>query len=300
MKNNSFRFSISKKDKKTKARLGIIITPHGEIETPAFVPVATQATVKSLTPAELHDIGVNIILCNTYHLYLSPKASVINEMGGLHKFMNWNKPIITDSGGFQVFSLGLSKKNYNNGEKLMTKINREKSAREIGMMSFPGYAIGGVAVGEGKKEMYDAVSRAVPILPEEKPKHLLGVGEIDDFFNCIKWGIDTFDCVIPTRLGRMGHFFTKNKKIWENKKWQANITKAKFSDKKEPLDDNCHCYSCQNFNMAYINHLFRNEELLGYRLLTFHNIFFLTRLLSNIRVAIANDEFDILSKHWIK
>lgn len=382
-----FEFKIISKNKNNKARIGKIITEHGVIDTPCFIPVATKATVKSLDPIDLKKIGVQIILSNTYHLYISPSADLIKKMGGLHKFMNWNRPIITDSGGFQVFSLGLSKKMFSDNNRLMTKIDdegvifrshldgsqhkftpeksieiqeklgsdiiisfdhcppypstheyvgesiertklwaerclvakktknqalfgviqggiyddlRKKSAIDIGKMPFPGFAIGGVAVGESKKHMYRAVSISTPFLPDEKPRHLLGVGDIDDFFNCIENGIDTFDCVSPTRLGRMGHIYTTQKEVMGEKRWLADITKSKFKQDKNPLDSKCKCYSCQNFSKGYINHLFRNEELLAYRLATIHNVFFLTSLLTEIRRSIAENQFEKLKKIWLQ
>jgi len=382
-----FSFNIQKQDKNTKARLGKITTPHGEINTPDFVPVGTLGSVKSLTPEEVKSAGAQVILCNTYHLYLRPSAQTIKELGGLHKFMNWNGPIITDSGGFQVFSLGLSSRipRHENG-KLMTKISdqgvvfrshldgsihdfspeksiniqeklgsdiiiafdqcppypashesvntavertflwakrslnarenksqalygviqggtfedlRIKSAKQIISLPFPGFAIGGVAVGENKKEMYRAVSWVTPLLPENKPRHLLGVGEIDDFFHCVEKGIDTFDCVIPTRLGRMGHFFTNEKTIMGNKRWQADIFKSVFNSDPKPLDQKCSCYACQNYSRAYLNHLFRSEELLGYRLLSLHNLHFLLKLLGQIRSSLADNQFDKLKHSWL-
>lgn len=369
--------------------MGKIITSHGEIDTPAFIPVGTLGTVKSLTPEEIKDTGSQIILCNTYHLYLTPGDENIRQFDGLHKFINWSGPIITDSGGFQVFSLGLANKIFNlHNNKLMTKITdrgvifhshldgsiheftpeksiaiqenlgsdmiiafdqcppypadheyvetavertflwakrcqnaqkyklsqmiygviqggvyedlRIKSAKQIVSLDFPGIAIGGVAVGENKKEMYQTVKWINPYLPPEKPVHLLGVGEIDDFFHCIEYGIDTFDCVAPTRLGRMGQFYTLEKDIWGGKIWQADIFKSRFKNDPTPLSSGCLCYSCQNFTRAYLNHLFKNEELLGYRLLTIHNLFFLQTLLKNIRLAILNNNLEKLKNEWLK
>lgn len=383
-----FSFKILHQDKKSQARVGIIKTAHGEINTPAFVPVGTLGTVKSLTPEELKQSGCQVVLSNTYHLYLRPTAEVIKKLGGLHQFMNWSGPIITDSGGFQVFSLGLANKNFNSHkDKLMTKITdsgvvfhshldgsiheftpeksiaiqknlgsdiliafdhcppqnasydyvkdairrtkvwaerclqvklsdnqtiygvtqggiyedlRKQSAKEIALLNFPGFAIGGVAVGETKKEMYEAVFWSTPSLPPDKPRHLLGVGEIDDIFNCVKYGIDTFDCVAPTRIGRIGQFYTNNKELMENKKWQGDIMKSKYAADPQPLDKNCCCPACQHYSRAYLNHLFRNEELLGYRLLSLHNIYFLTKLLTDIRSSLENNQFAKLTDFWLQ
>lgn len=383
-----FQFKIIKKTSKCKARVGVIKTVHGEINTPAFVPVATLGTVKSLSPEELDMLNCEVILSNTYHLYLRPGDLNIKKFKGLHKFISWKKPLITDSGGFQVFSLGLSLKNKTEVKnKLMTKINddgvifhshldgsihhftpeksisiqenlgsdialvfdhcppypatyeyvkqaiertylwanrcqavsnpklsqvkygviqggvfedlRIKSAKQIVSLNFEGYAIGGIAVGENKKEMYSAVKWVNPHLPEEKPVHLLGVGEIDDLINLVSWGIDTFDCVFPTRIARMGYFLTKEKSIFNQKKFQANIFKSNFSIDQKPLTSDCFCYACKNFTRAYLHHLFRNEELLGYRLMTIHNLSFIFSLMTEIRSAILDDNLGHLAKKWL-
>lgn len=387
MKNNFF--SLLKKDTKTRARIGKIKTPNGEILTPTFVPVGSQATVKSLTPQDLREIGVQVFFANTYHLYLRPGVEVIEKLGGLHKFMNWDRPLMTDSGGFQVFSLGrknrsstlspcansLVKIDYNGvtfyshldgskhyftpeksieiqqklGADIMIAFDecapyptthdyaktamerthrwalrsleavvvgrrqkqflfgviqgstfrdlRQESAKFISSLAFDGLAIGGVAVGESKKEMAQILDWIMPILQKEKevcPIHLLGVGEIDDIFTAVERGIDTMDCVMPTRLARVGHILAKRKNF------TYDINKSIFANDPSPIDKNCPCYVCQNFSKAYLHHLFRANELLAYRLASYHNLFFIEDLFVKIREAIRKDEFLSLKKQWLK
>lgn len=395
-----FSFEIKHQEKNSKARIGVIRTPHGEIQTPAFIPVGTRATVKTLTPQEISDLGFDIFFVNTYHLFLSPGEKVIKDLGGLHKFISWEKPLITDSGGFQVFSLARGKnfgkialvneetevlckiddngvyfKSYKDGstfyftpeksievqeklgadiilcfdectyypatytytKKALERTNRwairclkknsqlrrknssknfqalygiiqggvyrdlrEFSAKFIGSLPFEGFAIGGVSVGESKKEMRDVLDWVIPFLPEGKPRHLLGVGEIDDIFFLIERGVDTFDCVIPTRLGRMGIAIVKpkEKKLTKNN-WKIDILKSQFIKDKNPIDSDCSCFTCKNFSRAYLNHLFKNKELLGYRLLTIHNLYFFRKIIEEIRQAILNDCFKKLKKEWL-
>lgn len=360
---STFGFRLLKKDKKTNARLGVITTPHGKISTPAFVPVGTQASVKSLTPEELKELGVQLFFVNTYHTYLRPGIDVIKKFGGLHKFMGWSGPIITDSGGFQVFSLkpkitddGVTFQSHWDGtkheftpeksieiqnalaadiiiafdecttyptthqyaHKAMERTHRwakrslaykhsgamygvvqgsifedlrKESAKFISSMDFDGIAIGGVSVGESKKEMKNVLTWVVPYLPEDKPRHLLGVGEIDDIFTLVEWGMDTFDCVQPTRLARMGKIFHKKEDI--------DITKKEFAQDTKPIDSDCRCYTCQHFSRAYVHHLFRVREFLGYRLATIHNIHFVNSLMVEIRVAISQGKFLELKKQWL-
>ncbi|OGG29586.1 hypothetical protein A2971_00915 [Candidatus Gottesmanbacteria bacterium RIFCSPLOWO2_01_FULL_46_21] len=374
-----FRFKVLHKDKKTNARVGEIVTPHGVIRTPAFVPVGTQATVKSLTPEELDTLGVQLFFVNTYHMYLRPGIEVIEKLGGLHKFMGWKGPVITDSGGFQVFSLGAKKsddgvefrshwdgtshvftpeksieiqkklgadiilafddctpypvthgqarrslsrthawatrsldahlsfrpksrnpegKTWIPGQARDDKTNyqalygsiqgsvyedlRKESAEFIGAMDFDGIAIGGVAVGESKKEMVDVLDWVGPILPDKKPRHLLGVGEIDDIFALVERGIDTFDCVQPTRLARMGKLMGKP---------AIDITKKQYARDLTPIEG--------GFSRAYLHHLFRVHELLGYRLATIHNLHFVHRLVDDIRESITKGSFLELKDEWI-
>ena len=357
-----FRFKVLAKDKTTNARVGEIHTSHGVIKTPAFVPVGTQASIKSLTPEEIRDSGTQLFFVNTHHMYLRPGIEVVKKLGGLHKFMGWDGPIITDSGGLQVFSLGRSDlvkitddgvefRSHWDGSKhlfapemamewqwrLGSDIHiafddctgypvthavakksmerthrwakrslashqkqkgsqalygsiqgsvyedlRKESATFISSLDFDGIAIGGVAVGESKEEMIDVLDWVTPILPERKPRHLLGVGEIDDIFALVEHGIDTFDCVGPTRLARMG-------KLLENK--EIDITNKIFTEDKKPIHPTCQCYTCTHFSRAYIHHLFRVRELLGYRLATIHNLHFVLELTRQIREHLKNGTF---------
>ncbi len=394
-----FSFKLIHQDKKTKARTGVIHTPHGDIETPAFVPVGTQATVKSLTSEEITASGTDLFFVNTYHMVLRPGMEVIKKSGGLHQFMHWDKPLITDSGGFQVFSLGakrFARKNENGeGEASLVRISddgvtfkshwdgkeyvftpensmdyqwllgadihiafddctpysvskiqaeksmkrthawakrsfeahkkltatkkpyqalygsiqgsvfedlRKESAKFITSLPFDGFAIGGVSVGESKKEMQNVLSWVTPLLLADKPRHLLGVGEIDDIFTLVAHGIDTFDCVQPTRLARMEILLVGNKQIIQStnkqiNKWEIDITKHDYVEDIKPIDTECDCYTCKNYSRAYLHHLFRVRELLGYRLATIHNVFFVNRLVFEIRDAIRNGTFqDIIEK----
>lgn len=423
-----FNFKIIYRDKGTFARIGILDTPHGRIETPVFVPVGTQGTVKSLTCDDLDNIGVQIFLANTYHLYLRPGADVVEKLGGLHEFTRWNKPLMTDSGGFQVFSLArsngdgschalppsdvlanaagarwgspsrvtrrlignissispapsvkiddngvtfrshldgslhrftpevsikiqqklgadiilvfdecppygvnkekarkamerthrwatrcfeLHNKHNQKGQALFGIIQggvfkelREESAKFISNLNndkggFDGIAIGGVAVGESKKEMYQVLDWVVPHLPDKKPRHLLGVGEIDDLFEAVERGMDMFDCVMPTRLGRMGQVLTNDKLQMVNGKWRMDIIKAKYAADRKPIMQNCKCHVCQSYSRAYLNHLFRARELLAYRLATYHNLWFITDLMRQIREATQKGRFQKLKKQWL-
>ena len=393
---NKFNFKVLKKDKKTGARVGVISTPHGDIQTPSFVPVGTQATVKSLDNRDLKETGIQIFIVNTYHIYLRPGLPAIENFGGLHSFIGWDKPLMTDSAGFQIFSLGDVNRQrrlclqgdtlqvplvkigeegvkfrshldgsehfftpeksieaqiilgadmmiafdeccyypatYDYAKKAMERTHRwalrclaaksklqgklserqtlygvvqggvfedlrRQSAKYISSLPFPGIAIGGVAVGESKKEMKDVLDWVVPLLPEEKTRHLLGVGEIDDIFTLVEKGIDSFDCVMPTRLGRMGHLLVR--KV-ENREWKLDITKAMYASDKRPIDENCDCFVCRNYNRGYINHLFRAKELLAYRLATFHNLFFLENLMREIRTAIKEEKLDQVKKKWLQ
>jgi queuine tRNA-ribosyltransferase len=369
-------FRLLKQDKKSKARMGEIKTPHGVILTPAFVPVGSQATVKSLTPQDLEEIGVQVFFANTYHLYLRPGVKVVKKIGGLHQFINWDRPLMTDSGGFQVFSLGRSdlvkidydgvsfrshldgSRHYFTPEKsieiqqdlradMMVAFDecppypttyeyakmamqrthrwasrsleakkrkdqflfgviqgstfealRKESAEFISSQLFDGLAIGGVAVGESKKEMVQVLDWVMPVLQKQKfkrPIHLLGVGEIDDVFSAVERGVDLMDCVMPTRLGRMGWILIKEKV----KGFKNDITKEEFTGDRRPLDPTCQCFVCQNFSRAYLNHLFRAKELLAYRLATYHNLYFMEQLFAKIREAIKKDKFFDFKKTWL-
>ncbi|MCT4661287.1 MAG: tRNA guanosine(34) transglycosylase Tgt [Tissierellales bacterium] len=354
----SISFDLLKEDSRTKARLGILHTPHGDVETPIFMPVGTKATVKTMTPEELKELGAQIILSNTYHLYLRPGHDLIEEAGGLHKFMNWNGPILTDSGGFQVFSLGDMRtiseegvefrsfidgsKHFISPEKSIEIQNalgsdimmafdecppypadhdyvkkslerttrwakrskdanknpetqsvfgivqggvyrdlREQSAKEIMELDFPGYAVGGLSVGEPAELMYEVLDYTVPLLPKDKPRYNMGVGSPDYLFESVIRGIDMADCVLPTRIARNGTCFTSQGKL--------TIKNAKYQRDFGPLDPECDCYACKNYSRAYIRHLFKANEILGARLATIHNLHFLIKLMDNIREAIRED-----------
>jgi queuine tRNA-ribosyltransferase len=354
----AIKFELIKKCKQTGARLGRVHTPHGSFDTPAFMPVGTQAAVKGLSPDELKDAGAGIILSNTYHLSLRPGERVVKEAGGLHKFMNWDRPILTDSGGFQVFSLAENRKitdegvlfrSHIDGSELfytpekVTRIqndlgadiimvfdecipypcdydyartsvrrtamwaekckkvhaNSEKQAlfgiiqggvypdlrRESAELTinldFPGYALGGLSVGEPKDEMYSVLESTVPLLPEDKPRYLMGVGSPDCLVEGSLRGIDMFDCVIPTRIGRNGTVYTKEGRII--------VRDAVYANDFSSLDPGCGCYACRNFTRAYIRHLIKSREILGLRLTSLHNIYFLLDLMKQIRQAIIED-----------
>jgi queuine tRNA-ribosyltransferase len=351
-------FKLQHKYKQSRA--GEINTPHGRILTPVFMPVGTQATVKIMTPADLTGLGVSIILSNTYHLYLRPGADLIKRAGGLHKFMGWDRPILTDSGGFQVFSLQELRKitkqgvtfrsHFDGSEHLFTPESvvevqnilgsdimmcldecppypstheymvdsldttiewakraraahknerqalfgiiqggvyrdlREKSMDEMFKIDFPGYAIGGVSVGEGKELIYQAVDWCAPNMPDIKPRYLMGVGTPEDLWYAVEKGIDMFDCVFPTRIARNGGVYTKE--------GQIAVRNGEYKDDMRPIDPGCACYACSNFTRAYIRHLFNVHEILGMRLTTLHNIHFMIRLMERIRNSILNDSYE--------
>ena len=356
----SLEFKVVKKSENCMGRLGTLKTSHNEFDTPIFMPVGTQATVKCMTPLELEEIGAKIILSNTYHLYLRPGHDIVQEAGGLHKFMAWNGSILTDSGGFQVFSLDSLRKISEDGvefsshldgskhfispEKAMeiqmalgadivmafdecTKIPcdyeyakqamerttrwaarckdafdwrtyqslfgivqgnafkdlRTKSAEDLVAMDFPGYAIGGLSVGESKDVMYDIMEHTTPLLPQDKPRYLMGVGSPDCLLEGVARGIDMFDCVLPTRIARNGTVFTRG--------GQMTVRNAVYSRDPSPLDPECNCYACRNFSRAYIRHLINTNEVLGIRLTTIHNLYFLIELMSNIREALSEGRF---------
>ncbi len=345
-------------DKNSGARRGVVHTPHGDIQTPIFMPVGTQATVKAMSPEELkQDVKAQIILANTYHLYLRPGHELVKEAGGLHQFMNWDRPILTDSGGFQVFSLsGLRKiteegvtfhshldgsKHLFTPEKVMEieealgadiimafdeccpypstyeytkksmgrttrwaarckkahktenqglfgiiqggfyKDLREKSAKDLIELDFPGYAIGGISVGEPKVEFLDILRFTTPFMPEDKPRYLMGVGTPDYLIEAALAGIDMCDCVLPTRLARHGTALTSKGKVV--------IRNNEFARDWNKLDDECDCYTCQNYTRAYLRHLIKTNEILGMRLLSLHNLRFLTKLMERVRIEIEND-----------
>ena len=358
MRRYAVTYELIKTCKQSGARLGVLHTPHGDIETPIFMPVGTQATVKSMTPEELKEIGSQIILSNTYHLYLRPGHELVKKAGGLHEFMHWDKPILTDSGGFQVFSLGplrkiseegvefrshldgskhfltpekameiqnalgsdimmafdecapypasreyvknslerttrwleRCKEAHKNPEKQalfgiiqggMYKDLREQSAKEITAIDLPGYAIGGLSVGEPKPMMYDILEHTTPFMPVDKPRYLMGVGSPDDLIEGVIRGVDMFDCVLPTRIARNGTAMTSQGKVV--------VRNATYAEDFTPLDPECDCYTCRNYTKAYIRHLIKTNEMLGARLITTHNLHFLLKLMENIRQAIRED-----------
>jgi queuine tRNA-ribosyltransferase len=354
----AFEFSLLHTDTGSHARLGRIVTPHGAIATPAFAPVGTQASVKALDPCDLHELGAELILANTYHLYLRPGADVVAEMGGLHHFMSWDGPILTDSGGFQVFSLAENRKITDEGVTFRSHIDgslhtftpelvvrvqeqlgadiimcldecaepldrayneqalarthawakrcraaqtradqalfgivqggvfsdlRQQSVAFLAGLDFPGYAIGGLSVGETKEQMYAMLDITVPLLPAGRPRYLMGVGAPEDLLESVARGIDLFDCVLPTRLARNAALFTRQGRI--------NIRNARFERDPAPIEDGCACTTCRHFSRAYLRHLFKAEELLAYRLATIHNVHFLLQLMRDIRAAVLEGHF---------
>ena len=351
-------YELIKTDKQTGARLGIVHTPHGSFETPVFMPVGTLATVKTMSPEELKEIGSKIILANTYHLWLRPVEDIIGEAGGLHKFMNWDGAILTDSGGFQVFSLskmreieeeGVHFRNHLNGDKLFLSPEkaigiqnvlgsdiimafdecppypasydymkqsvertsrwaerclaahkrpdeqglfgivqggefedlRKQSAEDLISLDFPGYAIGGLSVGEPKDVMNKVLEFTTPLLPADKPRYLMGVGSPDSLIDGAIRGIDMFDCVLPTRIARNGTCMTSTGRLV--------VRNAKYARDFRPIDENCDCYVCKNYSRAYIRHLVKSNETFGFRLTTYHNLHFLLKLMEQVRDAIRED-----------
>ncbi len=360
------KFQVTQRCSKTHARLGLLETPHGTIETPVFMPVGTQAAVKSLEVKELHEIGFGIILANTYHLYLRPGIEIISRHGGLHGFMNWSGAILTDSGGFQVFSLenfrkvtdqGIDFKSHIDGsshfftpEKAIRLQNsmgadiimvldqcppypaswaeteesvdrtsywarrckrahlrddqalfgivqggvykdlREKSASDILEIDFPGYAIGGLSVGEPKELMYEVLDYTVPMLPQEKPRYLMGVGSPDSLCQAVMRGVDLFDCVLPTRMARNGKIMVSDGYL--NYKY-LNLRNAAFATDTRPLDLQCNCYTCLSYTRAYLRHLLVAGEITGHRLTTYHNLFFLKQYMERIKKSIKEGSFQV-------
>ena len=353
-------YELLKKDSRTAARRGILHTPHGDVQTPVFMPVGTAGTVKAMKPEDVADMGAQIILGNTYHLYLRPGHEVVKAAGGLHKFMNWDRAILTDSGGFQVFSLGAMRKISEEGVEFRSHIDgskhmlspeksmeiqnalgsdiimafdectpypadreyvknslnrttrwlkrcreyhkntekqslfgimqggmykdlRRESAEQIVDLDLPGYAIGGLSVGEPKDIMYDVMDDCVDRLPKDKPRYLMGVGSPDCLFEGVERGIDMFDCVLPTRIARHGLAMTSMGRV--------NIKNARYEKDFTPLDPNCDCYTCRNYSKAYLRHLFKCDEILSSMLMTTHNLHFLIDTMAGIRKAIEEDRF---------
>ncbi|MCF8070111.1 MAG: tRNA guanosine(34) transglycosylase Tgt [Desulfobacterales bacterium] len=354
---------------KTRARAGIVKTTRGDIKTPVFMPVGTLGTVKSLSPEELLDAGAQIILGNTYHLYLRPGCDIIDLFSGLHKFMKWDKPILTDSGGFQVFSLakllkinedGVAFQSHIDGSKHMLtpekaieiqtcldsdiimsldecvkypaekedvrkslelterwaarcktawlenntgrnslfgivqggmfKDLRIRSAEGLLDMDLPGYSIGGLSVGEPKDLMLEMADHTLPLLPDNKPKYIMGVGTPEDLVSLVSMGADMFDCVMPTRNARNGQLFTSEGAI--------NISNARFATDVDPVEKDCNCYTCRNYSRAYLRHLYMSKELLSYRLNTIHNIYYFVHLMQNVRDAIIENRFEAFKKDF--
>ena len=363
-------FTFQVQDRDGGARAGRFATPHGAVETPIFMPVATQATIKTLTPHEVMDLGAQIVLGNAYHLYLRPGVETVNRLGCLHQFMRWPRPILTDSGGFQAFSMGAFRRvdddhirfrSHIDGsehiftpelaisnqqglgadiimcldqcieygaerpevEKAMDRTHRwarlcydaqyvnpaptyadnarrqalfgivqggtfpdlrQRSAEFIVSIPFPGYAIGGLAVGESKAQMYETTQQVTELLPGDKPRYLMGVGSPEDLVEGVSQGVDMFDCVLPTRVARNGALFTRTGRV--------NIANRRFAEQDAPLEEDCTCYACENFTAAYLWHLFKVKEVLGLRLASVHNLHFILRLMEGMRQSILEDRFE--------
>ena len=365
----AIKYELLHVDKNSGARRGVVHTPHGDIQTPIFMPVGTLATVKAMSPEELkNDVKAQIILSNTYHLYLRPGHDIVKEAGGLHKFMNWDRPILTDCGGFQVFSLSSLRKISEEGvlfnshldgskhmftpEKVMEieealgadiimafdeccpyptdydyvkksmerttrwavrckeahktenqglfgiiqggfyKDLREQSAKDLISLDFPGYAIGGISVGEPKEEFLDILRYTTPLMPENKPRYLMGVGSPDYLIEASLAGIDMCDCVLPTRLARHGTALTSKGKLV--------IRNQNFARDWNRLDDECDCYTCKNYTRAYLRHLIKTNEILGMRLLSLHNLRFLTKLMERVRIEIEHDNLLAFREEFYK
>ncbi|RKP54265.1 tRNA guanosine(34) transglycosylase Tgt [Cohnella endophytica] len=351
-------YELIKTCAQTGARLGRVHTPHGVIDTPTFMPVGTQASVKGMSPEELKALGAEIILSNTYHLFLRPGHELVKAAGGLHRFMNWDRPILTDSGGFQVFSLsemrkiteeGVEFRSHINGDRMsltpesathvqnalgadimmafdecppypaeyeyvkqstertsrwaerclkahgrpgdqalfgivqggMHKDLRRNSARDLTSLDFPGYAMGGLSVGEPKPIMYEMLEETIHLLPSHKPRYLMGVGSPDALLDGSIRGVDMFDCVLPTRIARNGTLMTSQGRMV--------VRNAKYANDFGPLDPECTCYACRNYSRAYIRHLIKADEMFGLRLTTIHNLHFLVQLMAQVRDAIRED-----------
>ena len=360
-------FNLTKTCPGSRVRAGELVTTHGNVATPLFLPVGSQGTVKTLIPEELKALGINMLLANTYHLYLRPGMDVIQAMGGLHKFMAWDGAILTDSGGYQIFSLAPLRRVSDNGITFRSHIDgsqhfitpeltvqfqetigadvimvldeclpinassaavqvatertrhwaercrqaqrrddqalfaivqgglfpdlRQKSANELTALDFAGYAIGGLSLGEPKQVMWDIVEKTVPLLPENKPRYLMGVGSPEDIIEGVSRGCDMFDSALPTRVARNGAFFTAQ--------GRHNIRNAVYRQMAEPLEPGCDCYTCRTFSAAYVHHLFTREELLAYRLTTIHNLSFMSRLMRHIRSTVLDGTFNRFRDEFI-
>ena len=348
------------------ARAGSLRTPHGEVPTPAFMPVATQGSVKALDPRDLEAVGTRIVLANAYHLYLRPGAEAIQRLGGIHSFMRWPRPVLTDSGGFQAFSLKHLRKVTKDGFTFKSHIDgsiheltpesailnqerigadiimpldvcppadagreeveravdttarwavrcldaasrpdqmlfgivqggmfpdlRERSADFLVSLGLPGYAIGGISVGETKDQMHETTATTTSLLPSDKPRYLMGVGSPEDLVEAVAAGVDMLDCALPTRVARNGAVFTRGGRV--------NVYAAPFRGREGPVEEGCDCYACNTFSAAYINHLFRSKELLAYRLATIHNLRFVLRLMEEMRAAIVDGSLHEYREHF--
>jgi queuine tRNA-ribosyltransferase len=364
----SLSFTRTAKQADGEARTGNLATPHGVIQTPVFMPVGTQGTVKAMTPAMLEEAGAGLILANTYHLYLRPGRELVKQFGGLHKFMNWKGAILTDSGGFQVFSLGALRKITPEGVLFQSHIDgskhfispetaigiqedlgadiimafdectpypatfeqakaslditvdwarrckdartrsdqalfgivqwgthldlRKEALDRITGIGFDGYALGGLSVGEPKEKMMEIVQEMAPRLPENHPRYVMGVGTPEDILRCVDFGIDMFDCVMPTRCARNGLLFTNQEKVV--------IKNARYRDDQSPLDSSCDCYTCRNFSRAYLRHLYIAKEILAMILNTIHNVRFYLRFMEDMRRSIQNGVFDRFKKEFLE
>lgn len=363
----AFNYKLVKECPVTGARAGILYTPHGNLPTPVFMPVGTQATVKTMSPEEVKEIGAEIILSNTYHLYLRPGHKLIQEAGGLHRFMNWDRAILTDSGGFQVFSLGALRKIKEEGvtfrshldgsehflspekaieiqealgadiimafdecapypadrdyiknslerttrwaqrcQKTQTRKDqalfaiiqggmysdlRQESAKQLVPLDFPGYAVGGLSVGEPAELMYEMLEATVPLLPANKPRYLMGAGTADYLIEGVARGIDMFDCVLPTRIARNGTVMTSHGYL--------TVRNAPYANDFRPLEEGCQCYTCRNYSRAYIRHLIKANEIFGFRLTTYHNLYFLVHFMARIRESIMVGNFPDVYQEFI-
>lgn len=361
-------FKVTHKDASTRARCGRLTLERGMIETPIFMPVGTQASVKSLSPKELDEAQAQIILSNAYHLYLRPGLDIIASAGGLHSFMNWHKPILTDSGGYQIFSLALLRKIKDEGVDFQSHLDgsrhflrpedvvqvqrvlgsdimmpldecvpypsshqeaqaaverttlwalrskrewernkkgvlfgiaqgatykdlRKRSIHELVDIGFSGYAIGGLSVGEPQDLRYNTLHSVVDDLPSDSPRYLMGVGLPEDILEAVSMGVDMFDCVVPTRYGRNGTAFTSRGKL--------TVRNGAFASDFGPLDEACSCYCCQNFTRSYLRHLFNAGEILGLRLVSYHNIYFFLNLMKQAREAIKDNRFEAFKKGFL-
>src|SRR4030066_16394 len=292
-------FKVLKKDSKSSARAGLLTTKKGTINTPVFMPVGTKATVKAVTSDELYEAGCDIILGNLYHLYLQPGIKVIEKAGGIHKFMNWKRSILTDSGGFQVFSLsGIRKINLNEGTRMFGIVQggfiknlRKLCAETISGMDFDGTAIGGLSVGEKRDLTIEMLNYTVEFLDNKKPLYFMGIGDPIGVIEAIRSGVDMFDCVMPTRISRNGSAFTENGRI--------NIKNKEYTYDFGPLDSKCSCYTCRNHSRSYIKHLFKSREILSSVLLTIHTLHFILDLVNNSRDAILEGNFESFRKKFI-